>query len=70
MNINKPIPNTYLSTINAAPGFKDKTRYAPYVSLGSQISRITTNKGNIKIQCLIYNVLSTKKITLGTNRGK
>ena len=31
-----------------APGFKNKTRYAPYVSPGSQISHITINKGNIK----------------------
>ena len=35
-----------------APGFKNKTRYTPYVSLGSQISHIAINKGNIKIQCL------------------
>jgi len=32
--------------------FKDKTRYAPYVSLRSQISHIATNKGNIKRQCI------------------
>ena len=31
-----------------APGFKDKTRYTLYVSPGSQISHITTNKGNTK----------------------
>ena len=31
-----------------APGFKNKTRYTPYMSLGSQISHIATNKGNIK----------------------
>ena len=31
-----------------APGFKDKTRYTRYVSPGSQISHIATNKGNIK----------------------
>ena len=31
-----------------APGFKDKTRYTLYVSPGSQISHIATNKGNIK----------------------
>jgi hypothetical protein len=30
------------------PGFKNKTRYTPYVSQGSQISHIATNKGNIK----------------------
>ena len=35
-----------------APGFKNKTRYTPYVSPGSQISHIATNKGNIKRQCL------------------
>ena len=27
------------------PDFKDKTRYAPYVSFRSQISHIATNKG-------------------------
>jgi len=27
------------------PDFKDKTRYAPYVSFRSQISHILTNKG-------------------------
>jgi len=27
------------------PDFKNKTRYAPYVSLRSQISHIATNKG-------------------------
>jgi hypothetical protein len=37
-----------------APGFKDKTRYTPYVSPGSQISHIATNKGNIKVQMLNY----------------
>jgi hypothetical protein len=36
-----------------ASGFKNKTRYTPYVSLGSQISHIATNKENIKRQCLI-----------------
>jgi len=35
-----------------APGFKNKTRYTPYVSPGSQISHIATNKGNINGQCL------------------
>ena len=30
-----------------APSFKDKTRYTPYVSPGSQISHIATNKDNI-----------------------
>ena len=47
-----------------APGPKDKTRYTPYVSPGSQISLIATNKGNIERQCSIYNVLSIKNITL------
>ena len=37
---------------SVAPGFKNKTRYAPYVSLGSQISHIATNIGNIKRQML------------------
>ena len=36
-----------------APGFKNKTRYTPYVSPGSQISHIAINKGNIIRQCLI-----------------
>jgi len=35
-----------------APGFKNKTRYTLYVSQGSQISHIATNKSNIKRQCL------------------
>ena len=30
---------------NVIPDFKDKTRYAPYVSFKSQISHIATNKG-------------------------
>ena len=50
--------------IIVAPSFKNKTRYAPYVSLGSQISHIAINKGNIQRQCSIYNVLSIKDITL------
>ena len=33
-----------------ASGFKNKTRYTPYVSPGSQISHIATNKGNINRQ--------------------
>ena len=45
-----------------APGFKNKTRYTPYVSPGSQISHIATNKGNIERQCSIYNILSIKNI--------
>ena len=35
-----------------APSFKNKTRYTPYVSPGSQISHIAINKGNINRQCL------------------
>jgi len=30
---------------NVIPDFKDKTRYAPYASIKSQISHIATNKG-------------------------
>ena len=37
---------------SVVPGFKNKTRYTPYVSPGSQISHIATNKGNIKVQML------------------
>ena len=43
--------------VGVAPSFKDKTRYTLYVSLGSQISHIATNKGNIKRQYLLHNVL-------------
>ena len=53
-----------------APGFKDKTRYTPYVSPGSQISHIATNKGNIERQCSIYNVFSIKDITLDNKQRK
>ena len=35
------------SSLGVAPGFKDKTRYTPYVRPGNQISLIATNKGNI-----------------------
>ena len=48
-----------------APDFKDKTRYTLYVSLGSQISHIATNKGNIKRQYLLHNVLVIEKNNLG-----
>ena len=34
--------------IYVAPSFKNKIRYTSYVSPRSQISYITTNKGNIK----------------------
>jgi hypothetical protein len=53
-----------------APGFKNKTRYTPHVSPGSQISHIATNKGNIKRQCSIYNVLIVKDITLNSKQRK
>ena len=53
-----------------APGFKNKTKYTPYVNLGSQISYIATNKGNINWQCLIYNILSIKDITLDNKQQK
>ena len=42
---------------HVALGFKDKTRYTLYVSPGSQFSHIATNKGNIKRQYLLHNVL-------------
>ena len=53
-----------------ASGFKNKTRYTPYVSPGSQISYIATNKGNIERQCSIYNILSIKNITLDSKQPK
>jgi len=56
--------------LNVAPGFKNKTRYTPYVSPGSQISHIATNKGNINGQCSIYNILSIKNITLDSKHRK
>ena len=46
-----------LKRLIVAPGFKDKTKYTLYVSPGSQISHIATNKGNIKRQYLLHNVL-------------
>ena len=55
---------------SVAPSFKDKTRYTPYVSLGSQISHIATNKGNINRQCSIYNMLCIKDITLDSKQRK
>ena len=55
---------------NVAPGFKNKTRYTSYVSPESQISHIATNKGNIKRQCSIYNILSIKNITLDSKQRK
>ena len=62
MNINK--------LLTVAPGFKNKTRYTLYVSLGSQISHIATNKGNIKQTMLIYNEISIKDITLDSKQRK
>ena len=58
----RPVDTEGLTDV--APSFKNKTRYTLYVSLGSQISHIATNKGNINRQCLIYNILSIKNITL------
>jgi len=57
-----------LDYLTVAPGFKNKTRYTPYVSPGSQISHIATNKDNIKRQCSIYNVLSINDITLDSRQ--
>ena len=62
--------NSVSSRLDAAPGFKNKIRYTPYVSLESQISHIATNKGNIKRQCPIYNVLSIQDITLDSKQRK
>ena len=53
-----------------APDFNNKTRYTPYVSPENQISYIATNKGNIKRQCSIYNVLSIKDTTLDNKQRK
>jgi hypothetical protein len=58
----------HLLYVDVAPGFKNKTRYTPYVSSGSQIWHIAKNKGNIKWQCLIYNVLIIKDITLDSKK--
>jgi len=44
-------------SVFVALGLKNKTRYIPYVSSGSQISHIATNKGNIIRQCLLHSVL-------------
>ena len=59
-----------LSHDTVAPGFKNKIRYTPYVSLGSQILHIATNNGNIKRQCSIFNVLSIEDITLDSKQWK
>ena len=53
-----------------ASGFKNKTRYTPYMSPGSQISYIAINKDNIETQCSIYNVLSINDITLDSKQRK
>ena len=53
-----------------APGFKNKTRYVSYVSPGSQISHIATNKDNIERQCSKYNILSIMDITLDSKQRK
>ena len=53
---------------HVAPNFKNKIRYTPYVSLGSQISYIATNKGNINRECSIYNGLSINNITLDSKQ--
>ena len=64
-------PINYLAYIDVvASSFKNKIRYAPYVSLESQISHIAINKGNIKRQCSIYNVHSIKYITLDSKQRK
>ena len=62
-------PRTWKSN-NVAPDFKNKTRYTPYVSSGSQNSHIAINKGNINRQCSIYNVLSIKNRTLDSKYRK
>ena len=59
------LPCTYV-----APGFKNKIRYTPYVSPGSQISHIATNKDIIERQCSKYNVLSINDITLDIKQRK
>jgi len=35
----------FAASFTVIPDFKDKTRYAPYVSFRGQISHIATNKG-------------------------
>ena len=73
LHITRTRNNTYNRYFNinlVALGFKDKTRYTPYVSPGSKISHIATNKGNINRQCIIYNILSIKDITLDSKQWK
>ena len=62
--LSNKVTNLEVIGTTVTPDFKNKTRYTPYVSLGSQISHIATNKGNIKRQCSIYIILSIKDITL------
>ena len=59
-----------LGSLSVASGFKNKIRYTPYVSTGSQISRIATNKDNIERQCSIYNVFRINDITLDSKQRK
>jgi len=56
--------------MSIAPDFKNKARYTPYLSPKSQISHIATNKGNINRQCLTYNELNIKDITLDSKQWK
>ena len=68
--INLSAYTEFSTSTPVAPGFKNKTRYAPYVSLESQFSHIAINKVNINRQCLIYNILSIKDITLDSKQRK
>ena len=68
--VTEKLINHLSSHIGVAPDFKNKTRYTPYVSPGSQISHIATNKGNIERQCSIYNILSINDITLNSKQRK
>ena len=62
-------PGSVLLSV-VAPDFKNKIRYTPYVSPGSQFSHIAINKGNINRQCSIYNILSIENITLDSKQRK
>ena len=55
--INLSAYTEFSTSTPVAPGFKNKTRYAPYVSLESQISHIATNKGNIIDTASLHNIL-------------
>ena len=50
------VDGSLLSWAIVAPGFKNKTRYTPYVSPGSQISHIATNMGPRPL-VIIYSIL-------------